>query len=65
MVETCSIYYGEKMMKDRFVSWVTWVNTNPQNLRIVSLSIAASLTLLALAFPEAAVFAGWAPGGSD
>jgi hypothetical protein len=52
-------------MKNQLVSFVAWMNTNPQHVRFVSLSLAASLTLLALVFPEAAALAGWAPGGSD
>lgn len=52
-------------MKHNLISLAAWVNVDPRRVRVVTLSFAVGMMVVAALVPGAAVFAGWASGGSD
>jgi hypothetical protein len=52
-------------MKHQFISLAAWVNTDPRRVRVVTLSVAVGLMIVAAVVPGAVTFAGWISGGGD
>mgnify|MGYP005842167713 CR=1 FL=1 len=52
-------------MTARMINFVTWLNSNPNNVRIVTIAFSLALTLAAGAGIETVSAMGSAPGGTD
>lgn len=52
-------------MTARMINFVTWLNSNPNNIRIVKIAFSLALTVAAGAGVEAVSAMGSAPGGTD
>jgi hypothetical protein len=56
---------GEIIMTARMINFVTWLNSNPNNVRIVTIAVSLALTIAAGAGIETIGAMGSAPGGTD
>lgn len=53
-------------MQQKLYAASLWINSNPNSIRMISLSFTAVMTLIAIFIPEARALANpEAPGGSD
>jgi hypothetical protein len=59
------LVWGRKTMTARMINFVTWLNSNPNNIRIVKIAFSLALTVAAGSGVEAVSAMGSAPGGTD
>jgi low temperature requirement protein LtrA len=52
-------------MKNHLILFSAWINTDPQRVRMILMTLVILMMLMAVLIPGAVTLAGWAPGGSD